>query len=186
MGTTFKAVVMLTVVVGGPVAYLYHGPLPPQVRRVVDRVTTVAREMVGEKGDSGETPSDACPGGVCPGGACPIDAPTFAPPIDRPLAPPSLVVESSPAAAPTPAVDANSLQPLLDQLVQLGVGEYELTRWGSAGALYRFRCAAPLAGDLQHAQQFEAVGESPAASIEQVVAEVAAWRLARHDSRFTR
>ncbi|MAT71932.1 MAG: hypothetical protein CMJ58_20705 [Planctomycetaceae bacterium] len=184
MGTAVKALIMLAVVVGGPLAYLAHGPLPPRAQQVVDRATDAVRDVLGW-----ETAGAA---GDCPEGICPIDMPPALPLVGSSIAENGIAaaaaappLQSVPGAA-ADVVDGSALQPLLDQLIAWGVGEYELTRWGSSGMLYRFRCAAPLANDVQHARQFEAVAESPSESVQQVVADIAAWRLARNHSQLLR
>ncbi len=71
------------------------------------------------------------------------------------------------------------LEPLLVRLRQLGVVEYALERWGSAGELYRFHCEMPLGPGDGLTQEFEAVAADPRTSVEQVVTEVASWQVAR-------
>ena len=70
------------------------------------------------------------------------------------------------------------------QLRQLGAVEYVLERWGDR--FYRFHCDMPLAGNSELTEQFEAVAADPQESIQQVVAQVASWQLARQGERLTR
>ena len=187
MGSTFKLIVMLGVLRGGVYAYREFGPLPPEAQRYVDQALAAAQKFIakhapraataarGESNPFAELPATNIPGFVPP--ACAVEAPPL-------FAEAAAALPDEPAAAAAPPAPANSavagdLQPLLDQLVGMGVGEYELSRWGSSGDLYRFRCAAPLAGSMDQTQQFEAVAPTPAASVEQVLGEVAQWRLAR-------
>lgn len=162
---------------------VYFAPdsLPPQVRRVVDRVGEFMSDCLASETRNPPLADE------CPGGRCSVEMPALAS-LAPPIPPERVAVDPAApqVAAPTESVDAAALRPLLAQLIDFGVGEYELRRWGSSGNLYRFRCAAPLAGDLQHSQQFEAIAASPTETVQQVLADVAAWRLARHDTRLTR
>lgn len=179
MGTTFKAVVMLAAVGGGVAAWDKYGPLPPETRRYVDQALGAAKEFLANHLPQSSQRDVAGPR---------IDAgEPFAAQSDS-TAPPQFGVEPAQVAAAPPAPSSGpvDLQPLLDQLVKLGIGEYELARWGSRGDLYRFRCAAPLAGSMDQARQFEAIAPTPLASVEQVLGEVSAWRLARSGGQFTR
>jgi hypothetical protein len=98
---------------------------------------------------------------------------------------------TQPAAAARPLANASAasiqekVEPLLEQLRQLGVMEYVLERWGD-GSLYRFRCAMPLGAGPELTQQFEAVTADPEASVEEVVAQIASWQMARRNERLTR
>ena len=59
----------------------------------------------------------------------------------------------------------------------MGSTKYSLEHWGQKGEFFRFCCAMPLvAQEKQLTRQFEAVAETPRASIEQVVSEVAHWK----------
>ncbi len=84
---------------------------------------------------------------------------------------------------PTTKGLAEQVEPLLERLRALGSTEYSLEAWGREGEFFRFRCAMPLAQDKQFTQQFEAVAETPRASIEQVVSEVTRWQTARLDQQ---
>ncbi len=84
---------------------------------------------------------------------------------------------------PTATGLAEQMEPLLERLRALGSTEYSLEPWGREGEFFRFRCAMPLAQDKQFTQQFEAVAETPRASIEQVVSEVTRWQTARLDQQ---
>jgi hypothetical protein len=169
MATAFRAAVMLAFLVGLPAAWIYYGPLPEQAQRTVDRLIQDAKEAVGwnDRGGAGR-------------------ATGFATKQQQPAAPgfvaspprPDLVgatAESSSAANPLAA----NLEPLLARLRELGVAGYALERWGSGGQWYRFHCEMPLTQAGEAMQQFEAVAVDPQATVEQVVAEVSSWRLAR-------
>jgi len=191
MATLFRAAVMLSVFVGLPGAWIYYGPLPTGAQRVVDRFVAIAKEATGWKETEAKpaptwdfTKSAPIPGeglAVDPGGMNPPardegtrygEAATA--PLQIGLALP--LPEAPPAKAPSTL--AERVEPLLTQLRQFGVAEYALERWGGDGKLYRFHCEMPIGGGSL-TQQFEAVAANPEASVEQVVAEVSQWRIAR-------
>lgn len=190
MATLFRAAVMMSVLVGLPGAWIYYGPLPSSAQRVVDRFVTIAKEatgwksaepaakpawdftksepIVGELKTAGMHPA-AHQGQLPPSQVASALAPAFGsalPPVEPPPEP----------AAPATLVER--VEPLLQQLRQLGVAKYDLERWGGEGKLYRFHCEMPISGGSL-TQQFEAVTGDPEASVEQVVTEVSQWRLAR-------
>lgn len=186
MATLFRAAVMLSVLVGLPGAWIYYGPLPTGAQRVVDRFVAIAKEATGWK-ETEATPTPTWdftksapivgeglrenPGGMNPP-ARGVEPPVASLQIGSALPLP----ETAPAKAPSTL--AERVEPLLTQLRQIGVAEYALERWGGDGKLYRFHCEMPIAGGSL-TQQFEAVTANPEASVEQVVAEVSQWRLAR-------
>lgn len=187
MATLFRAAVMMSVLVGLPGAWIYYGPLPSSAQRVVDRFVTIAKEATGWKsaepaakpawdftksepiiGEQGAGMSQQT-AGMNPAAHSEQLAPAFGsalPPVEPPPEP----------AAPATLVER--VEPLLQQLRQLGVAKYDLERWGGEGKLYRFHCEMPISGGSL-TQQFEAVTGDPEASVEQVVTEVSQWRLAR-------
>ncbi|MBX3434693.1 MAG: hypothetical protein KF847_15345 [Pirellulales bacterium] len=180
MGTTFKAAVMLAAVGGGVAAWDKYGPLPPEARRYVDQAIGAAKGFLADHLPKSSSQRDVAGPRIDAGEP-------FAAPVDS-TSPPLFGAEPAQVAIapPAPTAGTGDLQPLLDQLVKLGIGEYELARWGSRGDLYRFRCAAPLAGSMDQARQFEAIAPTPLASVEQVLGEVSSWRLARSGGQFTR
>jgi hypothetical protein len=167
MAVFFRAVVMLAVLVGLPAAWIYYGPLPPGAQRAVDRVVEVVRDTMGWQ----QPTTDA---------SVPKAAPRYnvaaaeSPKISTPTAnlPPTPL-----QAMPTSTGLAEQVKPLLEELRALGSTEYSLEPWGPEGAFFRFCCAMPLVAQDKHfTQQFEAVAETPRASIEQVVGEVTRWK----------
>jgi hypothetical protein len=188
MATLFRGAVMLSVLVGLPGAWIYYGPLPTGAQRVVDRFVAIAKEATGWKEAEVKpaptwdfTKSAPIVGeglGENPGGMNPparyAEAPAASFEIGSAL--PLPLPEPVPAKAPSTL--AERVEPLLTQLRQYGVAEYALERWGGDGKLYRFHCEMPIGGGSL-TQQFEAVAANPEASVEQVVAEVSQWRLAR-------
>jgi hypothetical protein len=172
MATFFRALVMLSVLVGLPAAWIYYGPLPPEGQRVVDRVVSAAKEAVGWNAPA--TPSSDARIKTDEAPAWSIGAPVAAPPVAPPLVTPVVAIEPAPTR---PLSFQEQVEPLLAQLRQFGVIEYALERWGDGGKLYRFRCEMPLGASDQFTQQFEAVAADPQVSVEQVVAEVSLWQL---------
>ena len=162
----FRAVVMLVVLVGLPAAWIYYGPLPTGAQTVVDRVVEVVKNATGWQRPS-EDLQDA----------------KAAPRFPAAEAVPEFTGQSAPLAptAPTavPAGLAEQAAPLLERLRALGPTEYSLEPWGRQGEFFRFRCSMPLTPGHEATRQFEAVAESPLASIEQVVGEVTHWQTAR-------
>jgi len=162
---------MLTVLVGLPSAWVYYGPLPPRAQQTVDQLVATAKEALGWDKQAPFTLTDGQELGYQPPGASDVEASL----LQVEMAP--LPASPLDAVGPTPAV--NPLEPLLARLRALGVVEYALERWGSTGELYRFHCEMPLGPGVELTQQFEAVSNDPQASVEQVVAEVASWHVAR-------
>ena len=181
----FRAVVMLAVLVGLPAAWIYYGPLPSGAQRAVDRAVEVVRNATGWQQPTAEmVATKAAPRP----GVSAAPAPKFSSHSARPQ---SARTQSTslPPTTPTPMAQistmptttglAEQVEPLLERLRALGSTEYSLEAWGRGGEFFRFRCAMPLAQDKQFTQQFEAVAETPRASIEQVVSEVTRWQTAR-------
>lgn len=180
----FRAVVMLAVLVALPAAWIYYGPLPSGAQRAVDRAVEVVRNATGWQQPTAETvATKAAPR---PGVAA-APAPKFSPQSARTQSSGLLPTTPTPMAQtgplPTTTGLAEQVEPLLERLRALGSTEYSLEAWGREGEFFRFRCAMPLAQDKQFTQQFEAVAETPRASIEQVVSEVTRWQTARLDQQ---
>ena len=74
-----------------------------------------------------------------------------------------------------PQQDAR-LPAMLEHLQQLGVRDQELAPWGSRGELMRFSCSVPWANSPSYSRHFEAVAATPLSAVEQVAAEIEAWR----------
>ncbi len=158
----FRAVVMLVVLVGLPTAWIYYGPLPSGTQRAVDRVVEVIRNITGWQPTVETSVAKAAP----QFSITTTPAPKF-----------SSQSTSLPSTIPTAL--AEQMEPLLERLRALGSTQYSLEPWGREGKFFRFCCAMPLAQDRQFTQQFEAVAETPRASIEQVVSEVTRWQTSR-------
>jgi hypothetical protein len=170
MGTTLRAVVMLSVLVGLPAAWIYYGPLPAEGQRLVDRFVGVAKEVIGWSKPSAADAKDFG-AAVTKASATRFSRESSLTNSEAPLAPALLPAR--------PATFAEQVEPLLTRLRQLGVVEYALERWGEGGKLYRFRCEMPV-GASALTQQFEAVADDPQATVEQVVTEISQWQLSQH------
>jgi hypothetical protein len=166
----FRAVVMLAVLVGLPTAWIYYGPLPPGAQKVVDRVVEVVKNATGWQRSS----EDLLDAKAAPRFSGAETSPAFS---TRP------VTLRSAAPSGMPAGLAEQVEPLLERLRALGPTEYSLEPWGRQGEFFRFRCAMPLTPDHGATRQFEAVAETPLASVEQVVGEVTHWQTARLDGK---
>jgi hypothetical protein len=177
MATTFRALVMLSVFVGLPAAWIYYGPLPAEAQRVVDRFVTAAQEAIGWR--KAENGTDDKWVHVTPGPLGSPDAAQNYQPSAQLIPPAIEPVVATPAAQRRPLSFAERVEPLLARLRQLGVAEYALERWGDGGKLYRFHCEMPLGASAQITQQFESVAADPQRTVEQVVAEVAHWQRTR-------
>lgn len=179
MKELFRATVMLAILVGLPAAWIYYGPLPPEAQKVVDRVVEVVKDATGwqQPYDDLQAEKSAPRYAQAP----PAYAPTAPQTVAAPVVQPAAITPgetAQPTHLPEPSLD-QQLAPLLGQLQQLGPSGYSLHAWGNEGQYYRFCCEMPVAGESGFAQHFEAVAESPGASIQQVTAEIAQWKRQR-------
>lgn len=178
MTTAFRALVMLSVLVGLPAAWIYYGPLPPEAQPIVDRFVGVAKRALGWNATAAR-----------PGAARPEIEYLAASPASRSRSSAGRPAPSLPtppqSAAASPLTVAEQVEPLLERLRELGVVEYVLERWGD-GRLYRFRCEMPLEASPRLTQQFEAVTDDPQQCVAQVVAQIDSWRVGRQPTRLTR
>jgi hypothetical protein len=162
MATTLRATVMLVILVGVPVAWIYLGPLPMEAQQVVNRLITTAKNRL-----------------VMVPLAVPGQPRISAPRFDIPVSPgKSFLV----GAADTAGI-MSDVEPELEQLRSMGVAEYALESWGMRGNLYRFHCIMPIGPSDNLTTQFEAVNEDPRVSVRQVHHEVASWQQDRLDIR---
>ena len=191
MAVVLRAVIMLSVLVGLPAAWVYYGPLPPQAQSVIDRFVGQAKSTLGWEDTQLADPNV-------------VNAPFFDPavtpasntepeysPQDFPepnvaqLTPPnqSMVATARETPATTPTASSPSLEeqltPLLQQLQAQGASEYKLEKWGHQGSHYRFCCDMPLPFNPSATQQFEAVHPEPSLAIQQVLTEITTWKTAR-------
>ena len=185
----FRAIVMLAVLVGLPAAWIYYGPLPSGAQRAVDRALEVVRNATGWQQPTAETVATKAAPRFNVAAA---PAPKFSSHSARSqsaqtqssgLLPTTPMPMAQTGTIPTATGLAEQMEPLLERLRALGSTEYSLEPWGREGEFFRFRCAMPLAHNRHVTQQFEAVAETPRASIEQVVSEVTRWQTARLDQQ---
>jgi hypothetical protein len=169
MATALRAAIMLLVLVGGPCAWMYYGPLPDGAQRVVDRFVHAAKDAFNGQIQAVDAPlATAGMAAPKPQAAAVTDA---APPFDPTL--------TTTARAPSPF--EQRVAPLLAKLKQLGAVTYDLEPWGEGGRMFRFRCELALVPGGQATEQFEAVAADPQQSIELVSSQVAT-RHAAHSS----
>jgi hypothetical protein len=104
------------------------------------------------------------------------DAPPVAPQLS-PAAPTNAVPPAGATLVPmdAPAGD-DRLVADVKRLSDLGVRNQQVRPWGSGGALYRCSCDVPWPAAPNYSRHFEAVAATAEAAVEQVTAEIAAWR----------
>jgi hypothetical protein len=163
MATLLRALLMLVILVGGPVAWIYLGPLPVGAQQVVIRlISTVKNRLYTTLAKSSELPVKA------------------APRFDVVTNPKKIRVDNE--------VEIASFMPdiqlLLEQLQGMGASEYALEHWGGQEKLYRFCCAMPIGSSNVLTTLFEGVNEDPRVSIRQVLHEIDVWQRERQ-SRWT-
>jgi len=166
MPVQMRAIVMLLILVGLPAAWVYYGPLPPRAQSVADRVIELTQDALGWERSEPDEATISAPRYNTDISAAPLFEPTA-----------DVAIENSKSSVASRLIE--QVEPLLVRLRGLGVSQYSLEKWGNAGQMYRFCCDMPLAQSDEVTRQFEAVSQSPQASIEQVVAEVALWQTAR-------
>ncbi|MEO2045705.1 MAG: hypothetical protein ABGX16_03930 [Pirellulales bacterium] len=158
MATRLRALLMLVILVGGPVAWIYLGPLPVGAQQVVIRlISTAKNSLYTTSANSSELPVKAAPR---------FDVVTNLKKIR--------VDNEAEIASFMP-----DIQPLLEQLQGIGVSEYSLEHWGGQGKLYRFCCSMPIGSSNVLTTLFEGVNEDPRVSIRQVLHEIDAWQRER-------
>ena len=113
-------------------------------------------------------------GGV-PGEIVPVAPATASTAWPQSETPEPMRLPATPAGPPLQPEDTR-LTALLEHLTQLGVRDQELSAWGSGGALMRFSCNVSWANSPAYSRHFEAVAATPSAAVEQVAAEIEAWR----------
>jgi hypothetical protein len=203
--TFFRTVVMLATLGLLAKAWYHYGPSLAELQVIGARVSQVAQEAWAEYWQSQDANSSLAdnprlPGAgpapfLPPGDALqPIHAapgtathPAVTGPVqlasgERPPAAPALSTAPSTASA-VPALmpmgaptQGDPAAKVLDELTQLGVRDQQLEAWGTSGQLYRFSCSAPWAQSPSVSRHFEAVADTPLAAVQQVAAEIHAWR----------
>ncbi len=76
-------------------------------------------------------------------------------------------------AQPLPSAD---VQNLISQLESLGAAQFQLTSWGSDGAMHRFECCAPLPGESGFVRHFDAIEPDAQLAVSRVFRDVQQWR----------
>ncbi len=204
--TFFRTVVMLaTLGIVAKIWFLY-GPSIGEMQTIGGRVAELAQQTWSDywKGSNSGTPLAAdSPGAAVPapfvpsGGAMqPIPLPPLSATAPGPVqlanglgkdAPP-VAPQLSPAPANSTAPAGAALLPMqgsagtdrltagVKRLSDLGVRNQQVRPWGSGGALYRCTCDAPWPAAPNYSRHFEAVASTAEAAVEQVTAEITAWR----------
>ena len=199
--TIYRAGVMLAV---GAIAFKGWQLFGPPTEKVKS-IAVNAVDMAQSAWKSFQTPDKAATPPTQPRAGTPPFAQTLQPPAANiAIAPPALSAQtltssptgtipstSAPATqppitplaetAPATGLKGDRVQALLSRLEQLGGADPKLAPWGSSGHLFRCCCQAPLANSPAVMQHFESVAAEPSLAVEQVVAQVEAWRTAQRD-----
>jgi hypothetical protein len=209
--TIFRATVMLAVGAVVFKGWQMYGPPAEQVKSIAARAMDVAQaawknlQSPEKNAQPAAAPQGAAPGFAqtpqAPAADFAIAPPALSTPTLTPSPPPGAMIPSTSApAAPmtqapiTPLADAppatvpkdDRVQALLSRLEQLGGADSKLAAWGSSGHLFRCCCQAPLTNSPAVTQHFESVAAEPALAVEQVVAKVEAWQMARRNNTLLR
>jgi hypothetical protein len=210
--TLFRAIVMIAVGAAVFKGWQLYGPSTEQVKTFAARAAEMAQSAWNNyhaKDKNADPELVTKQRSAAPAFAQTIQPPAAdlavtAPPLaaQRPASSPPVVVpstSSAPAAqAPpiTPLAEAappaaattgdDRVQALLSRLEQLGGSDPKVGPWGSSGHLFRCCCQAPLGNSPTVTQHFESVAAEPALAVEQVVAQVEAWRTARQNNGLLR
>jgi hypothetical protein len=116
-----------------------------------------------------------------------LSPPVVVPSTSAPAAQAPPITPLAEAAPPAAAMTSDErVQALLSRLEQLGGADPKVAPWGSSGHLFRCCCQAPLGNSPTVTQHFESVAAEPALAVEQVVAQVEAWRTARQNNGLLR
>lgn len=96
------------------------------------------------------------------------------------LQPANLKAESMPPATGAqvvaPTIGEERLKSQLARLMARDVQDPQLVAWGAGGQLFRCYCRATWGQSPQFSRHFESVAAEPEAAVEQVLAQVDAWR----------
>jgi hypothetical protein len=109
----------------------------------------------------------------------PLEAPrNGASTVDHPPATTSAAVAEDFDSVRPAVENRDRLSQLFAQLAELDVEEPQLSPWGKSGRLFRFCCRASLKQSPDFSRHFESISEDPHEALEQVLAQVSAWRAA--------
>ncbi len=207
--TIFRATVMLAVGAVVFKGWQMYGPPAEQLKSIAVRAADMAQgAWKNFHAPEKNAQSPAEPHGNAPAFAQSSQAPAADVAITPPALSTSTLTPSPPlsaipsTSAPpasmtqtpiTPLADApatvprdDRVQALLSRLQQLGGADPKLAAWGSSGHLFRCCCQAPLTNSPAVTQHFESVAAEPALAVEQVVAKVEAWQMARRNNTLLR
>jgi hypothetical protein len=205
--TMFRAIVM--VAAGALVfkGWQLYGPSTEQVKAFAVRATEMAQSAWNNSHSknknadaqaSGEQHSVAPPFSQtiqAPAADIAVTAPPLASQARASKSPAAVIPSTSTPASQTPSItplaepaspaaanmSKDRVQELLSRLEQLGGTDPKVAPWGSSGHLFRCCCRAPLGNSPTVTQHFESVAAEPALAVQQVVAQVEAWRTAQRD-----
>jgi hypothetical protein len=195
--TLYRVVVMAATIVIVVQAWKLYGPTFEQLNSLVLRGLDMAKGGLGSAGE----PLAAKEGPAPQSNASLTEAPPLAaasgqaaPPLaerssaefganqpDQARVPTegAPITPISALSADTSQHDPNGLQGLFAQLEKLGARDPKLDRWGASGQLYRFCCQAAWGESAQFYRHFESIAEEPTIAVQQVLAQVDAWRTAQ-------
>jgi hypothetical protein len=202
--TIYRAIVMIATGVIVVEGWKLYGPPTEKVKSIAINAMEMAQTALNQSEPSAADPAapavdprSAAPPLAATSPAAVVDA---APPdsetpelVPLPNAGGNDVLDGGASAAPSTAAatidnlsaqsgaPADELAPLLSQLESIGGSDAQLAPWGTSGQLHRFSCRAKLVPTSAIARHFEAVASEPVAAVEQVLAEVEAWRATQRE-----
>lgn len=206
--TMFRAIVMVAVAALVFKASQLYGPSAEQVKGFAVRATELAQSAWSNSRSKVKN-ADALPAAdersaapsfsqtiQAPAADIAVTAPPLASQAAAPKSPAAVIPSTSTPAAQGPPItpvaepaspsaanmSKDRVQELLSRLEQLGGTDPKVAPWGSSGHLFRCCCRAPLGNSPTVTQHFESVAAEPALAVQQVVAQVEAWRIARQDT----
>jgi hypothetical protein len=192
MGVTLAIVVM---------GWRLYGPPAAQVKsialRVVEQAADWLRPEAGNKGqaaDKANLPQSEPPLQQQVSPLAAASPPLFdkLTPQETPagglsvLTPGPLAEKAPPAEVESPASSSPAerrIQTLLARLTALDVQDPQLVPWGGSGQLFRCHCRASWGQSPQFSRIFESVAPEPETAVEQVVAQIDAWRAGERRAR---
>jgi len=181
--TFFRTVVMLATLGLLAKLWYHHGPTVEELQVIGVRVLEIAQQAWADYWQSRDASSTLA--GSAPAAPAPFAPPSDALQLIHPApsstrsstpSPVELAGAVAPPLVPETATTTDPVQKLLDELAQSGVRDQQLQPWGTSGRLFRFACSAPWVRSPSFSRHFEAVAETPQAAVEQVAAEIRAWR----------
>lgn len=91
------------------------------------------------------------------------------------------LASASPSSKPAerPAAANDWFRTVQQRLKQLGATYYLLETWGRGGELYRFHCKMAIGGNPDYTRHFEATDRDAAKAMQDVLAQIEAWRAGR-------